>query len=69
MQKLVGLAHFQVPPNLYSFLFPGEAFAKKNDEIVFIKKKTCNDVQLNLGENYLIMGKEALKTGDGASIK
>lgn len=47
----------------------GEAFAQKNEEIIFIKKKTCNDVQLNLGENYLIMGKEALKTGHGASIK
>nr|XP_056716476.1 complement C5 [Euleptes europaea] len=47
----------------------GEAFAQKNEEIVFIKKKTCTDVQLNPGENYLIMGKEALKTGHGASVK
>ncbi|XP_077161504.1 complement C5 [Paroedura picta] len=47
----------------------GEAFAQKNDEIIFINKKTCNAVQLNLGANYLIMGKEALKTGHGANTK
>ncbi|XP_060106570.1 complement C5 [Heteronotia binoei] len=52
--------------NLYK---RGEAFAQKNEEIIFIKKKTCNNVQFSLGENYLIMGKEALKTGHGASIK
>ncbi|XP_054854466.1 complement C5 [Eublepharis macularius] len=41
----------------------GVTFAQKNEEVVFIKKKTCTDVQLNPGDSYLIMGKEALKTG------
>ncbi|XP_034969300.2 complement C5 isoform X1 [Zootoca vivipara] len=47
----------------------GEAFAQKNSEVIFIKKNSCADVQLNPGENYLIMGKEALKTGEGANSK
>ncbi|XP_025028061.1 complement C5 [Python bivittatus] len=47
----------------------GLAFAEKNAEIIFIKKRSCMDIQLNLEENYLIMGKEALKTGEGASAK
>ncbi|KAK9392405.1 complement C5 [Crotalus adamanteus] len=47
----------------------GVTFAEKNAEIVFIKKSSCTDVQLNPKENYLIMGKEALKTGQGANAR
>uniref|UniRef100_A0A8C3K2J8 Complement C5 n=1 Tax=Calidris pygmaea TaxID=425635 RepID=A0A8C3K2J8_9CHAR len=47
----------------------GQAFAKKNDEITFIKKKTCTDVELSPGEQYLIMGKEALKISIGYNFK
>ncbi|KAJ6652850.1 hypothetical protein lerEdw1_010568 [Lerista edwardsae] len=47
----------------------GEAFAQKNAEVTFIKKNSCTDVQLNPGEDYLIMGKEALKMGDGPEAK
>nr|XP_020664785.1 complement C5 isoform X1 [Pogona vitticeps]XP_020664786.1 complement C5 isoform X2 [Pogona vitticeps] len=47
----------------------GVTFAKKNDEITFIKKYSCTDVQLNPRENYLIMGKEALKMGEGANAR
>uniref|UniRef100_A0A8C4K4A4 Complement C5 n=1 Tax=Dromaius novaehollandiae TaxID=8790 RepID=A0A8C4K4A4_DRONO len=39
----------------------GKAFAQKNNEITFVKKKTCADVELGPGMQYLIMGKEALK--------
>uniref|UniRef100_A0A8C3K1X0 Complement C5 n=1 Tax=Calidris pygmaea TaxID=425635 RepID=A0A8C3K1X0_9CHAR len=46
-----------------------QAFAKKNDEITFIKKKTCTDVELSPGEQYLIMGKEALKISIGYNFK
>ncbi|XP_070614673.1 complement C5 [Erythrolamprus reginae] len=47
----------------------GVTFAEKNAEIIFIKKSSCADIQLNPKENYLIMGKEALKTGEGANAK
>ncbi|NXV12344.1 CO5 protein, partial [Cepphus grylle] len=47
----------------------GQAFAKQNDEITFIKKKTCTDVELSPGEQYLIMGKEALKISIGYNFK
>ncbi|NXN96738.1 CO5 protein, partial [Rhinopomastus cyanomelas] len=47
----------------------GQAFAQKNDEITFVKKKTCADVELSLGEQYLIMGKEALKMSIGYRFK
>lgn len=51
------------------FLFSGQAFAQKNNEITFVKKKTCTDVDLSPGEQYLIMGKEALKISIGYSFK
>ncbi|XP_075295627.1 complement C5 isoform X3 [Opisthocomus hoazin] len=47
----------------------GQAFAQKNNEITFIKKKTCTDVELSPGEQYLIMGKEALKISVGYNFK
>lgn len=47
----------------------GETFAQRNSEVTFIKKNSCTDIQLNPGEDYLIMGKEALKIGDGAAAK
>ncbi|KFP63066.1 Complement C5, partial [Cariama cristata] len=47
----------------------GQAFAQKNDEITFVKKKTCTDVELSPGEQYLIMGKEALKISIGYNFK
>ncbi|XP_061459913.1 complement C5 isoform X2 [Rhineura floridana] len=47
----------------------GVAFAQRNSEVIFIKKNSCADIQLNPGEDYLIMGKEALKIGDGANSK
>ncbi|NXE19189.1 CO5 protein, partial [Ardeotis kori] len=47
----------------------GQAFAQKNNEITFVKKKTCTDVELSPGEQYLIMGKEALKISVGYSFK
>ncbi|NWY61327.1 CO5 protein, partial [Chionis minor] len=47
----------------------GQAFAQKNDEITFVKKKTCTDVELSPGEQYLIMGKEALKISIGYNYK
>ncbi|NWW53317.1 CO5 protein, partial [Pedionomus torquatus] len=47
----------------------GQAFAQKNDEVTFVKKKTCADVELSPGEQYLIMGKEALKIRVGYSFK
>ncbi|XP_040461321.1 complement C5 [Falco naumanni] len=47
----------------------GQAFAQKNNEITFVKKKTCTDVELSPGEQYLIMGKEALKISIGYSFK
>uniref|UniRef100_A0A8C5UFW3 Complement C5 n=1 Tax=Malurus cyaneus samueli TaxID=2593467 RepID=A0A8C5UFW3_9PASS len=47
----------------------GEAFAQKDNEITFVKKKTCADVELNPGEQYLIMGKEALRISVGYSFK
>uniref|UniRef100_A0A8C5RYF1 Complement C5 n=1 Tax=Laticauda laticaudata TaxID=8630 RepID=A0A8C5RYF1_LATLA len=47
----------------------GVTFAEKNAEIIFIKKSSCTDIQLSPKENYLIMGKEALKTGEGANAK
>uniref|UniRef100_A0A8D2JFL7 Complement C5 n=1 Tax=Varanus komodoensis TaxID=61221 RepID=A0A8D2JFL7_VARKO len=43
----------------------GETFAEKNAEIIFIKKTSCMSVQLKPREDYLIMGKEALKIGEG----
>uniref|UniRef100_A0A8B9FQ06 Complement C5 n=1 Tax=Amazona collaria TaxID=241587 RepID=A0A8B9FQ06_9PSIT len=47
----------------------GQAFAQKNNEITFVKKKTCADVELSPGEQYLIMGKEALKISVGYNFK
>ncbi|NWQ80221.1 CO5 protein, partial [Columbina picui] len=47
----------------------GQAFAQKNNEVTFVKKKTCTDVELSPGEQYLIMGKEALKMSVGYSFK
>uniref|UniRef100_A0A8C0BII2 Complement C5 n=1 Tax=Buteo japonicus TaxID=224669 RepID=A0A8C0BII2_9AVES len=47
----------------------GQAFAQKNNEITFVKKKTCTDVELSPGEQYLIMGKEALKINIGYHFK
>ncbi|KAM9595853.1 complement C5 isoform 3-T3 [Morphnus guianensis] len=47
----------------------GQAFAQKNNEITFVKKKTCTDVELSPGEQYLIMGKEALKINIGYNFK
>ncbi|KAM9117353.1 complement C5 [Pangshura tecta] len=47
----------------------GEAFAQKNSEITFVKKKTCTDVRLNPGNQYLIMGKEAFQITVGFSFK
>ncbi|XP_009997244.1 PREDICTED: complement C5 [Chaetura pelagica] len=47
----------------------GQAFAQKNNEITFIKKKSCTDVELRPGEQYLIMGKEALKMRIGYNFK
>uniref|UniRef100_U3JGI0 Complement C5 n=1 Tax=Ficedula albicollis TaxID=59894 RepID=U3JGI0_FICAL len=46
-----------------------QAFAQKNNEITFVKKKTCTDVELSPGEQYLIMGKEALKISIGYSFR
>ncbi|XP_027741708.1 complement C5 [Empidonax traillii] len=47
----------------------GQAFARKNDKITFVKKKSCADVELSPGEQYLIMGKEALRISIGYSFK
>ncbi|XP_065709868.1 complement C5 [Patagioenas fasciata] len=47
----------------------GQAFAQKNNEVTFVKKKTCTDVELSPGEQYLIMGKEALKISIGYNFK
>ncbi|KAM6399815.1 complement C5 [Rhynochetos jubatus] len=47
----------------------GQAFAQKNNEITFVKKKTCTDVELSPGEQYLIMGKEALKISIGYNFR
>uniref|UniRef100_A0A8C8A813 Complement C5 n=1 Tax=Otus sunia TaxID=257818 RepID=A0A8C8A813_9STRI len=47
----------------------GQAFAQKNSEITFVKKKSCTDVELIPGEQYLIMGKEALKISVGYNFK
>ncbi|XP_054249289.1 complement C5 [Indicator indicator] len=47
----------------------GQAFAQKSDDITFVKKKTCTDVELSPGEQYLIMGKEALKISIDYSFK
>uniref|UniRef100_A0A669Q6V1 Complement C5 n=1 Tax=Phasianus colchicus TaxID=9054 RepID=A0A669Q6V1_PHACC len=47
----------------------GQAFAQKNNEITFVKKKTCTDVELSPGMQYLIMGKEALKINIGYSFR
>ncbi|KFO82553.1 Complement C5, partial [Cuculus canorus] len=47
----------------------GQAFAQRNNEITFVKKKTCADVELSPGEQYLIMGKEALKISVDYSFK
>uniref|UniRef100_A0A8C6JKX2 Uncharacterized protein n=1 Tax=Melopsittacus undulatus TaxID=13146 RepID=A0A8C6JKX2_MELUD len=46
-----------------------QTFAQKNNEITFVKKKTCTDVELSPGEQYLIMGKEALKISVGYNFK
>ncbi|XP_064583785.1 complement C5 isoform X2 [Zonotrichia leucophrys gambelii] len=55
--------------NLLDLYKRGQAFAQKNNEITFVKKKTCTEVELNPGEQYLIMGKEALKITIGYSFK
>ncbi|XP_008945836.1 PREDICTED: complement C5, partial [Merops nubicus] len=47
----------------------GQAFAQKNNQITFVKKKTCTDVELSPGEQYLIMGKEALKISVAYSFR
>ncbi|XP_021269757.1 complement C5 isoform X1 [Numida meleagris] len=47
----------------------GQAFAQKNNEITFVKKKTCTNVELTPGGQYLIMGKEALKINVGYSFR
>ncbi|NXK43996.1 CO5 protein, partial [Chauna torquata] len=47
----------------------GQAFAQKNNEVTFVKKKTCTDVELSPGAQYLIMGKEALKINIGYSFR
>ncbi|KFP32463.1 Complement C5, partial [Colius striatus] len=47
----------------------GQAFAQKNNEITFVKKKSCAGVELSPGEQYLIMGKEALKISIGYTFK
>uniref|UniRef100_A0A8D0HV67 Complement C5 n=1 Tax=Sphenodon punctatus TaxID=8508 RepID=A0A8D0HV67_SPHPU len=47
----------------------GEAFAQKNNEITFVKKKTCAAVEMTPGEYYLIMGKEALRIRVGFSFR
>ncbi|XP_030063429.1 complement C5 [Microcaecilia unicolor] len=39
----------------------GESFVKTNTEVVFIKKRSCSDIALNDGNQYLIMGKEGLQ--------
>ncbi|XP_062446760.1 complement C5 isoform X2 [Rhea pennata] len=54
---------------LLDFYKRGKAFAQKNNEITFIKKKTCTDVELSPGMQYLIMGKEALKIKVGYNFK
>uniref|UniRef100_A0A8C3UYT4 Complement C5 n=1 Tax=Catharus ustulatus TaxID=91951 RepID=A0A8C3UYT4_CATUS len=55
--------------NLLDLYKRGQAFAQKNNEITFVKKKTCTDVELSPGEQYLIMGKEALKISIGYSFR
>uniref|UniRef100_A0A8C9MF88 Complement C5 n=1 Tax=Serinus canaria TaxID=9135 RepID=A0A8C9MF88_SERCA len=55
--------------NLLDLYKRGQAFAQKNNEITFVKKKSCTEVELNPGEQYLIMGKEALKITIGYSFK
>ncbi|RLV93890.1 hypothetical protein DV515_00013339 [Chloebia gouldiae] len=55
--------------NLLDLYKRGQAFAQKNNEITFVKKKTCTEVELSPGEQYLIMGKEALKISIGYSFK
>eukprot|EP00076_Gallus_gallus_P031724 XP_024997262.1 complement C5 isoform X2 [Gallus gallus] len=47
----------------------GQAFAQKNNEVTFVKKKTCANVELSPGMQYLIMGKEALKINIGYSFR
>uniref|UniRef100_A0A8C2TCZ3 Complement C5 n=1 Tax=Coturnix japonica TaxID=93934 RepID=A0A8C2TCZ3_COTJA len=47
----------------------GQAFAQKNNEVTFVKKKSCTDVELSPGTQYLIMGKEALKINIGYSFR
>ncbi|XP_072208870.1 complement C5 isoform X1 [Excalfactoria chinensis] len=47
----------------------GQAFAQKNNEITFVKKKSCTNVELSPGMQYLIMGKEALKINIGYSFR
>lgn len=39
----------------------GEAILKLNNEVKFIKKKSCTDVILDEGKQYLIMGKEGFQ--------
>ncbi|XP_069097757.1 complement C5 [Pleurodeles waltl] len=39
----------------------GEATLKLNNEVKFIKKKSCTDVMLDEGKQYLIMGKEGFQ--------
>ncbi|XP_042334268.1 complement C5 [Sceloporus undulatus] len=54
---------------LMDYYKTGAAFAENNAEIFFIKKYSCAEVQLNPKENYLIMGKEALKIGEGVNAR
>nr|XP_033817321.1 complement C5 [Geotrypetes seraphini] len=39
----------------------GESFVKTNTEVIFIKKRSCSDLELNDGNQYLIMGKDGLQ--------
>ncbi|MEE6505087.1 hypothetical protein FKM82_005435 [Ascaphus truei] len=39
----------------------GEASVKANTEVTFMKKKTCLDVEINVKDQYLIMGKEGIR--------
>ncbi|KAE8582433.1 hypothetical protein XENTR_v10020124 [Xenopus tropicalis] len=39
----------------------GGDFVKAKKEVKFIKKKTCTDIEITQGEQYLIMGKEGIQ--------
>ncbi|XP_058380728.1 complement C5 [Diceros bicornis minor] len=47
----------------------GEAVAEKDSEITFIKKISCANADLEKGQQYLIMGKEALQIKYNFSFK